>query len=181
MSRAVFDHVEIANRPRRAPRRPAELKLAGGRTIRFPAVMGILNVTPDSFRDGGRYLDAERAVETEEELRRVVPVIERLARRLTVPISIDTRKAAVARAALDAGAAIVNDVSALSFDPAMAAVVAKARAAVVLMHMRGVPETMAEMAAYRNVVAEVCRYLRQRVRVALAAGIQASRLIVDPG
>ena len=171
--------------------------------------MGILNVTPDSFRDGGRYLDPERAVDhgielaesgadiidvggestrpgaravpIDEELRRVVPVITWLARRVRVPISVDTRKAAVARAALDAGAAIINDVSALAFDPAMASVAAGTRAAVVLMHMRGTPETMASMAEYRNPVADVCRYLRGRVRAALAAGIPAKRLIVDPG
>jgi dihydropteroate synthase len=197
-------------RPVRVTRRqPRGLKLVDGRAIAFPAVMGILNVTPDSFRDGGRYLDRDRAVEhgiemavqgadildvggestrpgarevpADEELRRVIPVIERLARLVRIPISIDTRKAAVARAALDAGAAIVNDVSALSFDPALASVVAQSRAAVVLMHMRGTPQTMAALAEYRDPVAEVCRYLRSRLRAALAAGISAARLIVDPG
>lgn len=190
-------------------RRPGGLKLADGRVIGFPAVMGILNVTPDSFRDGGRYLDRDRAVDhgiemagrgadiidvggestrpgadevpIDEELSRVIPVIARLARQVRVPISVDTRKAAVARAALDAGAVIINDVSALGFDRQMASVVARARAAVVLMHMRGTPETMAALAEYRNPVAEVCRYLRGRVRAARAAGIAATRLIVDPG
>lgn len=199
-----------ATRPaRRNSRQPCELTLSDGRVIGFPAVMGILNATPDSFRDGGRYFDSDRAIDhgiemaeqgadiidvggestrpgaravaIDEELRRVVPVITQLARRVRVPISVDTRKAAVARAALDAGAAIINDVSALTFDPAMVSVVAQARAAVVLMHMRGTPETMASMAEYGNVVAEVCRYLRGRVRAALAAGISATRLIVDPG
>jgi len=188
---------------------PRELTLADGRMIGFPAVMAILNATPDSFRDGGRYLDSKRAVDhgielaesgadiidvggestrpgaravpIDEELRRVVPVITQLTRRVRVPISVDTRKAAVARAALDAGAAIINDVSALTFDPAMASVAAEAGAAVVLMHMRGTPETMSSMADYGNVVVEVCRYLRGRVRVALAAGIPATRLMVDPG
>lgn len=172
-------------------------------------MMGILNVTPDSFRDGGRYLDRDRAVDhgiemagrgadiidvggestrpgadevpIDEELSRVIPVIARLARQVRVPISVDTRKAAVARAALDAGAVIINDVSALGFDRQMASVVARARAAVVLMHMRGTLKTMAAMAGYRNPVAEVCRYLRGRVRAARAAGIAATRLIVDPG
>lgn len=190
-------------------RRPGGLKLADGRVIGFPAVMGILNVTPDSFRDGGRYLDRDRAVDhgiemagrgadiidvggestrpgadevpIDEELSRVIPVIARLARQVRVPISVDTRKAAVARAALDAGAVIINDVSALGFDRQMASVVARARAAVVLMHMRGTLKTMAAMAGYRNPVAEVCRYLRGRVRAARAAGIAATRLIVDPG
>ncbi len=194
--------------PRHRSRRRA-LKLADGRTIAFPAVMGILNVTPDSFRDGGRYLDPERAVEhalrmaaegadiidvggestrpgarevpSEEELRRVVPVLQRLVPKLDIPVSIDTRKAIVAKAALDSGAAIINDVSALSFDPGMAEVAARGRAAVVLMHMRGIPETMTMMAQYRSVVAEVCRYLRSRIRAAIAAGIPPSRLIVDPG
>jgi dihydropteroate synthase len=194
---------------RHASRRPRRLKLADGRVLDFPAVMGILNVTPDSFRDGGRYLDRERAVDhaiemvgqgaaivdvggestrpgaaavpVDDELRRVIPVIAALAGRLRVPISVDTRKAAVARAALDAGAAIINDVSALEFDREMASVAARARAAVVLMHMRGTPETMATMAEYRDLVAEVCRYLRGRVRAARAAGISAARLIVDPG
>jgi len=193
----------------RIARRGRALKLADGRVIAFPAVMGVLNVTPDSFRDGGRYLDPVRAVEhgiemvaagadiidvggestrpgahevpAEEELRRIVPVIERLARRIRIPISIDTRKAMVARAALHAGAAIINDVSALSFDPALAAVAARARATVILTHMRGLPETMATMAEYRNVVGEVCHYLRRRIRRAVATGIPRSRLIVDPG
>jgi dihydropteroate synthase len=196
-------------RPARHRSRRGALKLADGRTIAFPAVMGILNVTPDSFRDGGRYLDPERAVEhalrmaaegadiidvggestrpgarevpVEEELRRVIPVLQRLVPKLGVPVSIDTRKAIVATAAIDSGAAIVNDVSALSFDPGMAAVAARGRAAVVLMHMRGIPETMTTMAQYRSVVAEVCRYLRSRIRAAIAAGILPSRLIVDPG
>jgi dihydropteroate synthase len=196
-------------RPARHRSRRGALKLADGRTIAFPAVMGILNVTPDSFRDGGRYLDPKRAVEhalrmaaegadiidvggestrpgarevpVEEELRRVIPVLQRLVPKLGVPVSIDTRKAIVATAAIDSGAAIVNDVSALSFDPGMAAVAARGRAAVVLMHMRGIPETMTTMAQYRSVVAEVCRYLRSRIRAAIAAGILPSRLIVDPG
>lgn len=171
--------------------------------------MGVLNVTPDSFSDGGRYLDPARAaaralemahqgariidiggestrpgakeVPVEVECERVLPVLRKLTGRLDRPISIDTRKAIVAERALDAGAAIVNDVSAMTFDPGMAAVIARYRAAVVLMHMRGTPATMQRMARYGDVVREVSRYLAQRARAAQAAGIAQSRIILDPG
>jgi dihydropteroate synthase len=177
--------------------------------IRFPAVMGILNVTPDSFSDGGRFLDPDRAVEhalameaagaaiidiggestrwnaqavaTEVELDRVLPVIEVLRAQLKAPISIDTRKAVVASAALDEGAAIVNDVSGLIFDRAMAHAVARPDAALIVMHMRGVPATMDRLARYRDVVAEVCIFLERQAGVAIAAGVRRSRIIVDPG
>ncbi|MBF6569946.1 MAG: dihydropteroate synthase [Candidatus Binataceae bacterium] len=192
----------------RSSSRP-RLLLADDRIIRFPAVMGILNVTPDSFRDGGLYRDPEAALDhaiemaehgatiidvggestrpgasevpIDEELARVIPVIEMLSARLTVPISVDTRKAPVARAAVQVGAAIINDVSGLTFDPAMAAVAAESRVAVVLMHMRGTPETMSSMANYRDVVSEVRDYLEARVAAAVAAGISGDRIIVDPG
>src|SRR5271155_5510117 len=159
--------------------RPRSMRLKDGRVIRFPAVMGVLNVTPDSFSDGGRFLDPDRAVDhalameaagatiidiggestrpgaspvsAEDELDRVLPVIEALDGRLKVPISIDTRKAVVASAALDEGAAIVNDVSGLTFDPAMAQAVANAGAALIIMHMRGVPTTMNRLARYHDV------------------------------
>jgi dihydropteroate synthase len=195
--------------PPRKPQRPRSLRLKDGRVIRFPAVMGILNVTPDSFSDGGRFLDPDRAVEhalameaagaaiidiggestrwnaqavaTEVELDRVLPVIETLRTRLKVPISIDTRKAVVASAALDEGAAIVNDVSGLIFDRAMAHAVARADAALIVMHMRGVPATMDRLARYRDVVAEVCIFLERQADVAIAAGVRRSRIIVDPG
>lgn len=186
------------------------MRLKGGVVIGFPAVMGVLNVTPDSFSDGGRFLDPERAVahalEMEaagadivdvggestrpigarevpiaEELARVRPVLERLGKVLRVPISIDTRKAEVARMALYAGAAIINDVSALRADPAMAALAAKSGCAVVLMHMRGGPENHAGLTRYRDVVSEVVSFLTERIRFALDAGIAASRIIVDPG
>lgn len=186
------------------------MRLTGGRILHFPAVMGVLNVTPDSFSDGGRYLDPERACEhalameaagasiidvggestrpkgarsvsMEVEVARVRPVLQRLGTRLHVPISIDTRKAAVARIALDAGAAIVNDVSALEADTEMAGLVARSKCAVVLMHMRGDPENHMQFARYDDVVREVARYLAGRVRFALKAGIAASRIIVDPG
>ncbi|HVB78697.1 MAG TPA: dihydropteroate synthase [Candidatus Binataceae bacterium] len=178
--------------------------------IRFPAVMGVLNVTPDSFSDGGRYLDphraAEHALEMEAagaaivdiggestrphggrevpaaiEIERVAPVLRRLRGRLRVPISIDTRKAAVARVALDAGAAIVNDVSALSADPAMAALVAARKCAVVLMHMRGGPADHMKFARYRDVAGEVEACLAERARCAIRAGVARSRIILDPG
>lgn len=177
--------------------------------IRFPAIMGILNVTPDSFRPRYRYRDqpaaVSRAIElvsqgadildiggestrpgatdisADEEIDRVIPVLRQLASRVEAPISIDTRKAAVARAALAEGAAIINDVSALTYDSAMASTVAQARCAVVLMHMRGTPATMADLASYRDVTAEVVRYLAARVRAAVKAGVAPSRVIVDPG
>jgi len=189
--------------------RPAALRLKGGRLVRFPAVMGVLNVTPDSFSDGGLHLDADRAVAhalrmeaagadiidiggestrpgageipVGVELARVIPVIRRLRGRLSVPISIDTRKAAVARAAIEEGASIVNDVSAMEYDPAMAATVARARVPIVLMHMRGTPESMMRLARYRAVVAEVRRYLAARACAAIGAGISPLRIILDPG
>jgi dihydropteroate synthase len=174
-----------------------------------PAVMGVLNVTPDSFSDGGRYLDPDTAVahgkslaaegadlvdvggestrpgaepvSEQEELRRVLPVIERVGTTISVPISIDTTKAAVARAALAAGASFVNDVSALSSDPAMAAAVAEAEADVCLMHMKGEPRTMQDDPRYDDVVSEVKAFLEQRLAFAVAAGIAERRIWLDPG
>jgi dihydropteroate synthase len=172
-------------------------------------VMGIVNVTPDSFSDGGRYLDhgaaaahglalaAEGAdlldvggestrpgadyVEERVELDRAIPVVERLARATEVPISIDTRKSAVAAAALAAGARIVNDVSAGRDDPRLFAVAAEAGAAVVLMHMRGTPRTMQDDPRYDDVVAEVEAFLAERCAAADAAGLPHDTLVVDPG
>ena len=172
-------------------------------------VMGILNVTPDSFSDGGRFLDRATAVahatrmvddgadildvggestrpgstpvSADEELERVHPLIERLAElHPAVPISIDTRKADVAAEALDAGATIVNDVSG-GADPAMFDVVRDREAAVVLMHMRGDPTTMQEAPHYDDVVGEVHEYLRQRIETAELAGIDPERIAIDPG
>jgi dihydropteroate synthase len=172
-------------------------------------IMGVLNVTPDSFSDGGRYLGVEAAVARAEEieaegadlldlggessrpgsqpvpldveLARVLPVLAALAGRIRIPISVDTTKAEVARRALDAGAAIINDVSALRNDPDMADVVAKAQAGLVLMHMQGTPVTMQQRPAYTAVVEEVCDFLRLRVEAAVAAGIEVERIAVDPG
>jgi dihydropteroate synthase len=172
--------------------------------------MGVLNVTPDSFSDGGQYLDPRRAAEhalemeaagaaiidiggestrphgarevrAEIEIARIAPVLKRLGGRLRAPISVDTRKAAVARVALDAGAAIVNDVSALADDPAMAPLVAARRCAVVLMHMRGGPADHIRFARYRNVVGEVESALSARARFAIRAGVAPSRIVLDPG
>jgi dihydropteroate synthase len=172
--------------------------------------MGVLNVTPDSFSDGGRYFDPDRAVEhalemqaagaaiidiggestrphgarevtAAIEIERVAPVLKRLRGRLGVPISIDTRKAVVARVALDAGAAMVNDVSALSADPAMAPLVADRKCAVVLMHMRGGPADHMKFAHYRDVVSEVEAHLAARARAAINAGVAPSRIVLDPG
>lgn len=171
--------------------------------------MSVLNVTPDSFSDGGMYLDAEaaarRAVEmeaagadiidiggestrpgsepvsVETELARVLPVVERLRGRLKIPISIDTQKARVAEAALAAGAEIVNDVSALRTDPALAAVVRRARAALVLMHIRGRPKSMQRGPFARDVMADVTRGLREALERARAAGIPRGRILLDPG
>jgi dihydropteroate synthase len=174
-----------------------------------PGVMGILNVTPDSFSDGGRFLAPERAVQhglallasgadvvdvggessrpgaepvaAEVEIGRVVPVIEELARRRPgALLTVDTAKVAVAEAALDAGAAAVNDVTAGS-DPAMFHAVARRSAGIVLMHMRGVPATMQRDTAYADVVAEVHEFLAARAVAATAAGIPRERILLDPG
>jgi dihydropteroate synthase len=172
-------------------------------------VMGVINVTPDSFSDGGRYLDHRAAVahglalaaegadlldvggessrpgavyvEAAVELDRVVPVVETLATATDVPVSIDTRKAAVARAALAAGAAVVNDVSAGRDDPELLGVAAEAKAPVVLMHMQGTPATMQLDPHYDDVVAEVEAFLAERCAAAAAAGVAQEAMIVDPG
>ena len=170
--------------------------------------MGVLNVTPDSFSDGGRYGDVDAAVaraeqmtaegahvidvggestrpgavdvDPDDEIGRVVPVIERIAR-LGPQISVDTRKAVVAKAAIDAGASIVNDVSAGSYDPAMLPLIADRGVPVVLMHMRGTPQTMDDHASYGDVVGEVASELVERVTSALEAGIDRRNVLVDPG
>jgi dihydropteroate synthase len=172
-------------------------------------LMGVLNVTPDSFSDGGAFLDPAQAIdhglalESEgadivdvggestrpgsrpvpeaEETARVVPVITGLRRRSRVLISVDTTKAAVARAALDAGADLVNDTSALRADPAMAGVVAASGAGLVLMHMRGIPLTMQDAPHYDDVMGEIMGFLDERLRAAADAGIPAERVAVDPG
>ncbi len=184
---------------------------AGPHTIecdRRTYVMGILNVTPDSFSDGGRFFDHEVAVTAgidmaadgadlidvggestrpgskpvpdAEQLERVVPVIKRLSAEVDVPISIDTRSARVAAGALEAGASIVNDVTA-GWDPGMFETVRQSGAGMVLMHMRGEPNTMQQLTDYEDVVTEIKEYLRRRVEAAVEAGIDRERLVVDPG
>lgn len=195
---------------RRARRRPGLIRLPGGalRCGTRTLVMGVLNVTPDSFSDGGSWLDPERAVRharsmiregadvidvggestrpgaapvsPAEERRRVLPVLERLAAD-GVPLSIDTSKASVAAAAFRAGARILNDVSALRGDPAMARLAARAGVAVLLMHRRGTPRTMQRDPRYGDPVADICRELRGSLAVALRAGIPRDRILVDPG
>lgn len=172
-------------------------------------VMGVINTTPDSFSDGGQLLDPARAiaagvrmveegadlldvggestrpgageVDDAEERRRVIPVIEGLVLRVQVPVSVDTYKATTAEAALAAGAALVNDVSGLRYDAALAGVVASRRAAIVLMHTRGRSSDMYAQASYHDVVAEVLDELRESIAFATAAGLSADRIIVDPG
>ena len=189
-----------------------DLPLANGGVIRLSErthVMGILNVTPDSFSDGGRFFDAEGAlkhgismaeegadiidiggestrpgaepVDVAREISRVVPVISALRERLDTPISIDTTKADVAVAALDAGADIVNDVSAGRFDPRMLPLVSDRGAPVVLMHMLGEPRTMQQDPRYEDVTEDVKSFLKKRAEAALAAGLVRDKIVIDPG
>ena len=177
----------------------------GERTL----VMGVLNVTPDSFSDGGRFFSFDRAIEQaermisedadildiggestrpgsefvsdDEELRRVIPVIERLASSTSTPLSIDTTKSTVARAALEAGAEIVNDISGLRFDPALADEAAKAKAGLILMHSRGTPKDMQQLPAVADIMSEVVSGLRQNVSVAEQRGVPRESIAIDPG
>ncbi len=192
-------------------REARSLDIRGRRFLLGPRtwLMGVVNVTPDSFSDGGLYFDAGKAVARglelaaegadildvggestrpgslpvpeDEEMRRVVPVIGALRKRTEALLSVDTTKASVARAALDAGADIVNDTSAFRFDPAMAGEVARSGAAAVLMHMKGTPLTMQDAPRYDDLLGEVGGFLGDRLRLAEAAGIPRERVIVDPG
>ncbi len=216
-----FTHVQVLERDRApqvvpAGELPAQWRDAlcaprgavAGVTMDRPRLMGILNVTPDSFSDGGRFDAPDRArararemadagadfidiggestrpgageVPAEKEIARTEPVVAALAG-CGVPISIDTRKSAVARAALAAGAAMVNDVSALGFDAGMASVVAASGAPVCLMHSRGEPGTMQDDPRYDDVLLDVFDHLRDRIALAEAAGIARARIVVDPG
>jgi dihydropteroate synthase len=178
-------------------------------TLDRPQLMGVLNVTPDSFSDGGLYLDPQLAVARacemvaegadlidigaessrpgaepvgeQEELRRLMPVLQAVCRAVTVPISVDTTKATVARRALEVGASIINDISALRFDPGMGRVVAESAAGLVLMHMQGSPKTMQRAPRYTDVVTEVREFFVDRLRVALQAGISEEQVMLDPG
>jgi dihydropteroate synthase len=177
----------------------------GERTL----VMGVLNVTPDSFFDGGRFFapseaiqQAERMAEegadildiggestrpgsdpvsAQEEMARILPVIEAVSARLPIPISVDTYKGVVARRAVEAGAAMVNDISAMTFDPEMAATLAALQVPVCLMHIQGNPKTMQQNPVYTEVVTEVREWLSERVQAALQAGIAAEQILLDPG
>jgi dihydropteroate synthase len=192
-------------------RKPYRLAWAGHllELGRKTCIMGVLNVTPDSFSDGGWFVDPGLAVAqgerlaaagadiidiggestrpfadpvtAEEEARRVVPVIAALAGRIRVPISIDTSKAAVARRALEAGAAMINDIAALRFDPALAGVAAQFGAPVILMHMYGEPRTMQVNPHYDELVADIRNFLEEAAAAAERRGIPRARLIVDPG
>jgi dihydropteroate synthase len=182
------------------------------RTLSFgksPLLMGIVNVTPDSFSDGGKHFDPGRAIEgglrlvaegaaildiggestrpystpvdPDEELRRVLPVVESICRQTDIPISIDTSKAIVARAAIDAGAEIINDITGFESDPRMLALAASTGAGVCAMHMQGTPQTMQDDPHYADVVSDIERYLLLRREALLRAGIALERICLDPG
>ncbi len=200
-----------APHPLAAPPRPRSWRVRGGRiALDRPVVMGILNLTPDSFSDGGELWDdlpealrraeamveagagildvggestrpGAREVPAAEEKRRILPFLREAARRLDVPLSVDTRKAEVGRAALSEGASVVNDVSGLAHDPELARVVADAGAGLVLMHMRGTPADMRERARYDDVTAEVADELAEALGRARAASVDDEAVVVDPG
>ena len=186
-------------------RLPSRVLALGERTL----IMGVLNVTPDSFSDGGLFLNADAAVaraleieragadildiggestrpgsvgiSAEEELRRIIPVLERLRGRLKIPISVDTSKSAVAEGAADAGAEILNDVTALRADPQLAEVARQRKLPLILMHMRGEPYTMQKKPFARDVLREVSASLRRAVALARRAGVSRSQIVLDPG
>src|SRR5437870_226221 len=171
--------------------------------------MGVLNVTPDSFSDGGQFFSRDRAiahaermisegadiidiggestrpgsefVSVEEESRRVIPIIEKLTAKVSIPISIDTTKSAVARAALEAGAEIVNDISVLRFDPSLADEVANVNAGLVLMHSHGTPKTMQTLPPVENIMSEVISGLRASISLAQQHGVAQESIAIDPG
>ena len=172
-------------------------------------IMGILNVTPDSFSDSGLYLDKAQAINRavrmaeegadiidiggestrpgseplaiEEELRRIIPVIEALSKEIDIPLSVDTYKSGVARRALDAGASMVNDISGLRFDPGMPKVVSEYRVPVVIMHIKGAPKDMQKNPVYQALMPEVMDTLREGIRSAMESGVSEDKIIVDPG
>lgn len=189
---------------------PMELHIKGQRLgLDRPVLMGVVNVTPDSFFDGGRFDDPQRAVahavrlveegaalldigaestrpgalpvDEQEERRRLIPVVAALAKAVSVPISVDTSKAEVARAAIDAGAVMINDVTALRGDRAMVDVAAQTGAGLVLMHVQGTPETMQQAPHYDDVVGEIAQFLAERARFAVDHGVSQDRIVLDPG
>lgn len=175
----------------------------------IPVIMGVLNLTPDSFSDGGAWLDPEKAVDhaldmvrsgagivdvggestrpgarqigMDDEIARVVPVIRTIASRLDVPVSIDTRNAPVARAAIDAGASMINDISALKHDPSMLEVVRSTGAGIVLMHMQGTPETMQNHTSYRDIISDIYAFLDEQIEHCLQGGVHPRSILADPG
>jgi dihydropteroate synthase len=188
------------------------LPMAKGKPLRWKGrtlVVGILNVTPDSFSDGGRFLDPGRAVERAlqmqeegadwidiggestrpgakhvpeaEEKKRVLPILKACAKVLKVPLSIDTNKSGVAEAAVEAGARLVNDVSALKMDPGMAKTLARLKVPVILMHMKGKPRTMQKNPRYRDLMGDLVRFFKERIAYAHSQGISEERILVDPG
>lgn len=207
--RGVTDPVTLPDKP--PYNAVMHLQLSDGRllTLDRPRIVGVLNLTPDSFSDGGQYCDVDAAVRAaqqmvehgadmldiggestrpgsrrigaEEQLRRVLPTIERLHDRLNIPLSIDTTLTAVADAALDAGASVINDVTAGRDDPAMFALAAGRSVPLILMHMRGTPATMQDAPQYDDVVSEVREFLLQRAELAEQAGLTRQQIIVDPG
>lgn len=172
-------------------------------------IMGILNVTPDSFADGGLYFDKSAAIERayqiveegadiidiggestrpgsepisiKEELKRTIPVIEAISKKIKVPISIDTYKSEVAKAALDAGASMVNDISGLRFDPRMPDVVSEYKVPVVIMHIKGKPQDMQQNPVYEALIPEIIDYFRVGMKTAISAGVSEDKIIIDPG
>ncbi|MFY9268666.1 MAG: dihydropteroate synthase [Candidatus Manganitrophaceae bacterium] len=174
-----------------------------------PLLMAILNVTPDSFSDGGVFLNPKKAtdhalrmeeegadlidiggestrpgaapVSIKEELRRTLPVIEQLVKKLRIPISIDTTKSEVARRAIDAGAALINDVSGFSRDPRMISVIANTKAGFVIMHSKGTPQTMQRHPRYQDLIQEIKHFLEVQIETALKEGIHKNRIVIDPG
>ena len=192
--------------------REYEIRMPRGRSLRMgprTLIMGVLNVTPDSFSDGGSFFDVSSAVEralqmveqgadildvggesarpgarpvpAADEIKRVVPVIERIASAADTPISIDTSKAEVAREALAAGASIVNDITGLHGDPAVAQAAAEFSAAVVAMHIKGTPRNMQENPFYEDLIGEISGYLRRSIAIAKQNGVPAEQIIIDPG
>jgi dihydropteroate synthase len=208
--RSSASSATTAARPSRRPRpRPALQTRSGALDLAHPVLLGVLNATPDSFSDGGRHLDPARAADTavamvaagaaaldlgaestrpgarpvpaDEQLHRLLPVLRAVRSAVAVPLSVDTTNAAVARAALDAGADLVNDVSAGRFDRAMLPLCARERVPIVLMHMQGRPATMQRRPRYRDVVRDVTDFLTRRAAAAREAGVAADAIVLDPG
>ncbi len=205
----VAGEIHSALRARARPSRALVLARRRIRLGRRTLIQGVLNVTPDSFYDGGRHADRRRAVQrvlemaeegadlvdiggestrpgsravpAREEVRRILPVVEALSGRLQIPISVDTTKSEVAEAALKAGAEVINDISGLTFDPRMAEVAARHRAGLIISHIQGRPRTMQRSPRYRHLIPEVLAFLRSGVRRALEEGARPGSILLDPG